>query len=136
MVLSAAFVPEYMRHSVYYSVIGLFFTFCVGVLFVHKPLKIASNKWVNMIAISSYSTYLIHSLVIHAWVKIFNALKITTPFFTVPVMIVSAFVMGYGVYFFIEKKLMYWRDEYLPARKKNASFVNPIYSDYASTVIR
>jgi peptidoglycan/LPS O-acetylase OafA/YrhL len=121
LVISTAYVPEYMRHSVYYTLVALFFALTLGVLYVHKPIKIASHRLNHVIAISSYSTYLVHSLVIHAWVQVFNKLHIPTPFITAPIMFVSAFLVGYGVYYFIEKKLMVWRDVYVPARGKEKS---------------
>jgi peptidoglycan/LPS O-acetylase OafA/YrhL len=125
LVLSMAYVPEFVRHNIYYTLVALFFALTLGVLFVHKPIKIASH-WLNhTIAISSYSTYLVHSLVIHAWVQIFNKIHISTPFITAPIMFISAFVVGYGVYYFIEKKLMVWRDDYVPARGKESS--NSVY---------
>jgi peptidoglycan/LPS O-acetylase OafA/YrhL len=123
-VLSCAFVPIFIKTCFAYTWVALMFGASLLALYFSPTISFAQSAVNRQIALSSYSTYLVHSLVIHACVKVFRMLHISSPFLTIPLMMVACFIAGFSVYSLFEKKLMYWRDKYLPAKKREKSLEN------------
>jgi peptidoglycan/LPS O-acetylase OafA/YrhL len=118
-VLSCAFLPTFIKAGFAYTWVALMFGASLLALYFSPTIAFAQSAVNRQIALSSYSTYLVHSLVIHGCVKVFGVLHIASPFLTIPLMMMACFITGFIVYSVFEKKLMYWRDKYLPAQKKS-----------------
>jgi peptidoglycan/LPS O-acetylase OafA/YrhL len=118
-VLACAFLPVFIKAVFAYTWVAVMFGASLMALYFSPTIAFAQSALNRQIALSSYSTYLVHSLVIHACVKIFGILHISSPFLTIPLMIMACFIAGFVVYSVFEKKLMYWRDKYLPAQKRD-----------------
>jgi peptidoglycan/LPS O-acetylase OafA/YrhL len=116
-VLSCAFLPSFIKACFSFSWVVLTFGLSLLALYFSPPIPFAQTRLNRHIAFSSYSTYLVHSLAIHLCVKVLGFLHINSPFLTIPLMMVFCFICGYVIYFFFEKKLMLWRDKYLPTIK-------------------
>lgn len=123
-VLACAFLPVFIKTCFAYTWVALLFGASLLALYFSPTISFAQSVVNRQIALSSYSTYLVHSLVIHACVKVFGILHISSPFLTVPLMMIACFITGFIVYSVFEKKLMYWRDKYLPAKKRGKMFEN------------
>jgi peptidoglycan/LPS O-acetylase OafA/YrhL len=117
-VLACAFVPIFIKSCFAYTWVALMFGASLLALYFSPTISFAQSPVNRQIALSSYSTYLVHSLVIHGCVKVFGMLHISSPFLTIPLMMGACFIAGFMVYSLFEKKLMYWRDKYLPAKKR------------------
>lgn len=114
--LSFCFLPTLFKAQTLITVSGILFAFCTIVAVRGVPITLATNPLTYKIAISSYSTYLSHSLWLHVWVYIFNYLEITSAWVKIPIMFIWSFAMGYVVFRFLEKPIIRLRNKHVPAR--------------------
>jgi peptidoglycan/LPS O-acetylase OafA/YrhL len=117
-VFSYAYIPTVFRTCFFVTWVSVAFALSLLVLYFSPPIKVAQTTLNRSIALSSYSTYLVHSLVIHVCLKIFGVLNISSPFLTVPLMFMASLLSGFMVYTIFEKKIMLWRDRYLPTKQR------------------
>jgi peptidoglycan/LPS O-acetylase OafA/YrhL len=116
-VIGMAFMPNYFRYCFSFSLVAVTFSASLLVAYYDTPYSMAIKKTNYLIAISSYSTYLIHSLVIHVFVKfLFPKLHITNAYIMAPMMCIACLIAGYVLYELLEKRLMKWRNMFAPAR--------------------
>lgn len=117
-VIGMAFMPHYFRYCFSFSLVAVTFSASLLVAYYDNPYSIATKKINYLIAISSYSTYLIHSLVIHVFVKfLFPKLHVTNAYIMASIMCIACLISGYVLYELLEKRLMKWRNLFVPTRK-------------------
>lgn len=78
-----------------------------------NPLPAAKHPLTQLVACSSYSTYLIHPLVIHVSLRTLRKLTLH-PFITGTVIVLFVFVTGYLFYLVVEKGSLAIRDKFAP----------------------
>jgi len=116
-VLSASLMSPFMKYSFSFSIASFAFSLSLCVAYYDQTYQISTHRINYLIAVSSYCIYLVHSLVIHIFVQLFNKLSFNFAYGKIPIMFIACLVVGYWVHLLTEKKLLQWRDRYLPARK-------------------
>lgn len=85
-----------------------------------KPIALASTSIIKRTALSSYSVYLTHSLMIHVARKLVTALP-TLPWLAYfPIVLVLISVAGSMFYYAVERTSINYRDVWVPRRKQVA----------------
>jgi peptidoglycan/LPS O-acetylase OafA/YrhL len=115
----------YLNMGVFY-IFGYFFIsiFVMTAIYAlkEKTLNLSENvcKYIEYIAISSYSLYLSHPLIIHISLILLNKLGIQNPVAKLLFTTILVFTIGFGIYHFFERKLLELRETYIPTipRKK------------------
>lgn len=109
-------VPALPRSFIYYvgpSLVALLFCLLVLSLASSKPIRWAEHKLVSILAMSSYSIYLTHALVIHFVLLVTKQLG-TSSVVTWLVMVGTILAIGYLFYLVVEKSALRWRDQLVP----------------------
>lgn len=117
VIISAfALLPSLIKTYIAASVSSYLFTLCVLVALRDKTYFLSEKAITFKIAVSSYSTYLAHSLFLHIFMKGFAFLGIETSWIRVPIMFCLCFLLGYVIYIYLEKPIIKLRNKYVPAR--------------------
>ncbi|WP_338792211.1 acyltransferase [Bernardetia sp. Wsw4-3y2] len=80
------------------------------------PIPIATSSFVYKVAVSSYSTYLVHSFVLQFYLYVFNKLGFDFIWLEIPIAFVTSFIVGYAIYKLLEKPIIKLRNKHVPAR--------------------
>ncbi len=110
------FLPILVKAQVSITLSGILYGFCLIVAVRGKPIALATKTLTYKIAISSYSTYLSHSLWLHAWTYTFDYLGVTSAWIKIPIMFFWSFIIGYIVFKLLEKPIIKLRNKHVPAR--------------------
>ena len=116
IISSYFFLPKVLKAQVSVTISGILYGLCLIVAVRGEPIKLATKPLTYKIAISSYSTYLAHSIWLHVWVYIFDFLNVTSAFIKVPIMFVWSFSIGYIVFRLLEKPIIRLRNRHVPAK--------------------
>jgi len=123
LLFSTSLLPERIMYTAGYYLLAVLFSLSVLVASVDNPGKLARSHFVFIIAITSYSIYLTHAMVIHIVLKLSD--KLSLLFFQWLIMFISILISGYVYYKIIEKSVLTVRGKIIPKRK---SVSHPIYS--------
>lgn len=116
IISSYVFLPKLPKNYFTITLSGILYGLCLIVAVRGKPIKLATKSLVYKIAISSYSTYLAHSIWLHVWIYIFDFLNVTSAFIKVPIMFIWSFSIGYVVFKLLEKPIIRLRNRHIPAK--------------------
>jgi peptidoglycan/LPS O-acetylase OafA/YrhL len=108
--------PTLPPSFIYYigpSLVALLFCLLVLCVASGKPISGADHKLVKILAISSYSIYLTHALVIHLVLLAANKLGMNS-MATWLVMVGTIVAIGYLFHLVIERSTLKWRDKLVP----------------------
>jgi peptidoglycan/LPS O-acetylase OafA/YrhL len=122
MVIVLPFVNDKFIYYIGLSIIALSFCALVLSFATRYPFAIAQNPVVKLLAISSYSIYLTHALVIHIVLIMSKKLGLNH-FLTWLTMIAMIFIIGHTFYILVEKKSLVLRDKLVPKLQKKANVV-------------
>lgn len=125
LVLSAALVcflavlvlPNLWRYRIGFTFVALGFTGLLMFLVGKRAGKLASSVVVNWIAVSSYSVYLTHALMLHVARKGLEFVSVLPWQAYFPVAITFVVIGGGAFYFAIERTSILLRDYWIPRRK-------------------
>jgi peptidoglycan/LPS O-acetylase OafA/YrhL len=106
-------LPTSFMYYVGPSLIALIFSLLVLSLVSSKPISWANHRLVKILAISSYSIYLTHAVIIHFVLTIANKLGINSVV-TWLIMVGTILPIGYIFHIVIEKSALSWRDKLVP----------------------
>jgi len=113
-ILSIPFISNEMMYYFGFTVLAsLFFILVLSSSNSEKPFKFADSSLIKKIALSSYSIYLTHALVIHIGKKVGQMFSFNN-MMTWILTIAMIFTVGYIFYLMIEKKALYFRDKLVP----------------------
>ncbi|AFM05263.1 putative acyltransferase [Bernardetia litoralis DSM 6794] len=116
IISSYVFLPILIKAQISVTLSGILYGLCLIVAVRGKSIALATKPLTYKIAISSYSTYLAHSLWLHAWVYIFDYLGILSAWIRIPIMFLWSFTIGYIVFKLLEKPIIRLRNRHVPAR--------------------
>lgn len=110
------FLPDPWMYRVGLTVLAL--GLCGVLVFMadRKPGVIIGSRWVQWVALASYSVYLVHPLMLHAARKIAVAIPVWQTVAYFPIAIVFIIGAGAGFYFAIERTSIQLRDRWAPRR--------------------
>ena len=93
----------------------LSFALCIFVLVISKQYSVSSNKVISSIANSSYAVYLTHAFVLNFYDKIYPHKDSNNyiDLLVITMIIATSLIIGYLFYYFIEKRLMLYRDKWV-----------------------
>jgi peptidoglycan/LPS O-acetylase OafA/YrhL len=109
-------VPALPTNFIYYfgpSLVAVLFCLLVLSLASGKPIRWAEHKFTKILAISSYSIYLTHALVIHLVLLVANKLGLSSVAAWLA-MVVAILATGYVFHVVIEQNALRWRDRIVP----------------------
>ena len=109
------FLDERLVYTYGKLLLPISFSLGIFVLVLSKQYSISSNKLISFIAQSSYSTYLTHAFVLNFYDKIYPHKDSNNwvDLFVITMTIITSLIIGFLFYYFIEKKLMYYRDKWV-----------------------
>lgn len=116
IISSYVFLPILTKAQISVTLSGILYGLCLIVAVRGKPIALATKPFTYKVAISSYSTYLAHSLWLHAWIYTFDYLGIMSAWIRIPIMFLWSFTVGYIVFKIIEKPIIRLRNRHVPAR--------------------
>jgi peptidoglycan/LPS O-acetylase OafA/YrhL len=122
MVIVLPFVKDEFIYYIGLSIIAFSFSALVLSFATRYPLAIAQNSVVKLLAISSYSIYLTHALVIHVVLIASKKLGLNH-FLTWLIMIAMICIIGYTFYIAVEKKSLVLRDKLVPKFQKKTDVI-------------
>ena len=93
----------------------LSFALCIFVLVISKQYSVSSNKVISSIANSSYAVYLTHAFVLNFYDKMYPHKDSNNyiDLLVITMIIATSLIIGYLFYYFIEKRLMLYRDKWV-----------------------
>jgi peptidoglycan/LPS O-acetylase OafA/YrhL len=115
IISSFALLPAMLKAYISASVSSYLFMFVVLLAVNDVPYRLSTHPLIYKIAISSYSTYLGHSLVLHVCMKAFSYAGIETSWIKIPIMFVISFAVGYVIFLKLEKPIIKLRNKHIPA---------------------
>jgi peptidoglycan/LPS O-acetylase OafA/YrhL len=109
------YFDERLVHIYGLFILPLLFSLTIFVLVVYKQYNISSNRFISLIAKSSYSIYLTHAFVLNFYDKIFpnKNSNIYVNLSVITGTIITSLVIGYLFYYLIEKKIMVIREKWV-----------------------
>lgn len=82
---------------------------------ISKQIQISKTQIINKIALSSYAIYLTHPLIINCYNLIIkNKMTSMNIYFQMIILFFVTLIFGYCFYYFVERKILYYRDKYVP----------------------
>jgi peptidoglycan/LPS O-acetylase OafA/YrhL len=123
-------LPPPVGYTIGYTILAVLLTLCVTICAMDKPYRLSALKLTSCLAVTSYSIYLVHPLVIHACLRCFASLSSCPIVAQWVIMFATTVAIGGGFYWLIEKPAIRARDR-LVARR--ASMARPVAPFSAST---
>ncbi|MAA74042.1 MAG: hypothetical protein CMN28_04995 [Salinisphaeraceae bacterium] len=109
-------IPLWNVYLVYYAgytAVSLICACLLVALLTCRPLKLARWRATYWVALTSYSLYLTHTIIIRGYVEVMNREALNL-WLETPALLALCFIAGYLGYLLIEKPAIKWRDRVCP----------------------